>query len=201
MNIVFSQTAQTHFQHLLEKESQTVPGMALRLFVDHPGLPTAEVGLSFCPPGEEKRSDLRLPLEAFKVYIDRLSEAYLEGAHIDYQNDALGGQLVIKAPHLKGHRAPESASLYERVQDVLTHEVNPNLAHHGGLVHLVQITPENVVVLQFGGGCHGCGMVDVTLKQGIERSLMTQFPEVTAVRDVTDHSTGDNPYYVEGVAP
>jgi Fe/S biogenesis protein NfuA len=51
-----------------------------------------------------------------------------------------------------------------------------------------------VVILRFGGGCHGCGMVDVTLKQGIERTLMEKVPGVTAVRDATDHDTGTAPY-------
>ena len=74
-------------------------------------------------------------------------------------------------------------------------EINPNLASHGGFVSLVDIVDNTTVVLRFGGGCHGCGMVDVTLKEGIEKSLKSQLPEITAVIDVTDHSSGENPYY------
>ena len=54
---------------------------------------------------------------------------------------------------------------------------------------------DNVAILQFGGGCQGCGMVDVTLKDGIEKTLMEQIPEVTGVKDLTDHSIDDNAYY------
>ena len=66
---------------------------------------------------------------------------------------------------------------------------------NGGFVKLVEITGDNAVVLQFGGGCHGCGMADVTLKQGIEQTLKRQIPEITAVLDATDHQSGTNPYY------
>ncbi len=78
---------------------------------------------------------------------------------------------------------------------MLDAEINPRLAAHGGRVSLVEVTEACEVVLQFGGGCHGCGMVDMTLKEGIEKSLKEQIPEVTGVLDATDHSTGENPYY------
>ncbi|MEO8011241.1 MAG: NifU family protein, partial [Dokdonella sp.] len=64
-----------------------------------------------------------------------------------------------------------------------------------GRVTLREVTPEGVVVLQFGGGCHGCGMVDVTLRNGVERTLSERVPEVTGVRDATDHETGEQPYF------
>lgn len=187
-----TQTAENHFAQLLEKEK--VSNMALRVFLDHPGLPTAEVGISFCPPGDSKPLDISLNYKHFTVFIDRASAPYLEEAHIDYIHDKLGGQLSIKAPHLRGHKPQPEDTLYERVTYLLNNDINPNLAHHGGVVSLVEITNDLVVVLKFGGGCHGCGMVDVTLKQGIERSLLEQIPELTAVRDVTDHATGINPY-------
>ena len=59
---------------------------------------------------------------------------------------------------------------------------------------LQEVTGDGVVVLRFGGGCHGCGMADVTLKQGIEKTLLEKVPGVTAVRDATDHDTGEAPY-------
>jgi Fe/S biogenesis protein NfuA len=65
-------------------------------------------------------------------------------------------------------------------------------------VALVEITENMEVVLQFGGGCHGCGMADVTLKQGIEQTLTRHIPEITAVLDATDHHSGQNPYYASG---
>lgn len=190
--ITITESALAHFSYLIEKEE--TPGMGLRIFVDQPGTPTADVSISFCPPGEHRAGDIPLPQDNFTLYVERLSVNYLEDAQIDYKKDNLGGQLAISAPNLRLKPSLES-DLSERVNYLLQTEVNPNLASHGGMVTLVEITPKNEVVLRFGGGCHGCGMVDVTLKQGIEKTLMSQIPEITAVLDMTDHSQGENPYY------
>jgi Fe/S biogenesis protein NfuA len=63
------------------------------------------------------------------------------------------------------------------------------------MVSLVEVVEESIAVLQFGGGCQGCGMVDMTLKDGVEKTLLEQLPELTAVRDVTDHSITENAYF------
>ncbi len=195
IHIHISEVAQSHFCHLIDKEG--VQNLALRIFLDNPGSPLAEVGISFCPPGEEKPTDLMLSYDSLTVYIDKLSAPFLDEADIDYKTDELGGQLSISAPKIKGAKPTSEAGLFERVTYILETEINPNLAHHGGMVKLVEITADNALVLQFGGGCQGCGMVDVTLKQGIERTLMEQLPEITAIIDSTDHTSGDNPYYSE----
>jgi len=72
--------------------------------------------------------------------------------------------------------------------------VNPGVAQHGGRVTLVDVR-DNIVYLQMGGGCQGCGMASVTLSQGIERILKEQVPEITGIEDVTNHSEGDSPYF------
>jgi Fe/S biogenesis protein NfuA len=63
------------------------------------------------------------------------------------------------------------------------------------MVSLVEVVDGNTAILQFGGGCQGCGMVDVTLKQGVEKTLVEKVPELIAVRDVTDHTNKENAYY------
>lgn len=193
VNIQITDAAKMHFAALIQEEA--VPEMGLRIFLDQPGMPTAEVGISFCPPGDQKGTDLIIPHDVFILYVDKLSAPYLEDAHIDFKTDELGGQLAVTAPNLRGHKPTNDAPLADKVTHILETEVNPNLAHHGGRVTLIEVTPHNEVILQFGGGCHGCGMVDVTLKHGIEKSLKAQLPEITAIKDVTDHTTGDNPYY------
>jgi len=129
------------------------------------------------------------------VFVARASAPWLDKAQIDFEEDSTGGQLTIKAPGIKGSEPSGGASLEERVGWLLETEINPALASHGGRVALVEITETKEVVLQFGGGCHGCGMADVTLKQGIEQTLTRNIPEITAVVDVTDHQSGSNPYY------
>jgi Fe/S biogenesis protein NfuA len=63
------------------------------------------------------------------------------------------------------------------------------------MVNLVEVIDDEVAILQFGGGCQGCGMVDMTLKDGVEKTLLEQLPQLTAVKDVTDHTVTDNAFY------
>ncbi len=85
--------------------------------------------------------------------------------------------------------------LAEQVQALLDSQINPAIASHGGGARLVSIDEDNVVYLELLGGCQGCGLASVTLKQGIERTLMEAIPEITGVMDATDHAHGQNPYY------
>jgi Fe-S cluster biogenesis protein NfuA len=81
-----------------------------------------------------------------------------------------------------------------RVQKVLDEMINPAIASHGGFVELLDVA-NNSVFLEFSGGCHGCGMANVTLKYGVERAIREHVPGVGEVLDRTDHASGRNPYY------
>jgi Fe/S biogenesis protein NfuA len=190
--IQISESAQRHFQKLIERED--LPGMGVRLTAMQPGTPTGDVRLEFAEPGDLRGDEWAIDCEGFTLWVDAASVPYLDSAEIDYTQQATGGQLQIRAPKIKGHAPAESASLVERVRWIVEHEINPQLAQHRGHVAVQEVTSDGVVVLAFGGGCHGCGMADVTLKQGIEKTLLTKVPGVTAVRDATDHDTGQAPY-------
>ena len=84
-------------------------------------------------------------------------------------------------------------ALYTRVADLFDAEINPAVARHGGVVELIDVQ-DGMVLLRMGGGCQGCGMADVTLRQGIEVLLKERVPEVQGIVDVTDHSAGTSPY-------
>lgn len=191
--IQISQAAQQHFFRLIE--DQGIPSLGIRVRALRAGSANADCQIEFCEPSDLKGDEWTVDCEQFCLYVDAESAPYLDAAEIDYQTNPTGGQLTIKAPKLKGTPPNANASLVERVRFVLDSEINPQIASHGGRVRLVEIEANGVVVLQFGGGCHGCGMVDVTLKQGIERTLRQRIPEITEVRDMTDHSKGDNPYF------
>ena len=92
---------------------------------------------------------------------------------------------------------PPEDEIRQRVEKILNEELNPALAMHGGFVRLVDVK-DNVVMLELGGGCQGCGMAVVTLKQGVEQAIRAQVPEVGEIIDVTDHAAGRNPYYADG---
>ena len=87
-----------------------------------------------------------------------------------------------------------SAELKSKVQDLVDTSINPAIAAHGGYVELIDVK-DNVVYLQMGGGCQGCGAADITLKAGIERLIKEELPEIEEVLDATDHAAGTNPYY------
>jgi len=107
----------------------------------------------------------------------------------------MGGQLTIKAPNARTPNVGPDAPIEDRINYVLYNEINPGLAAHGGMVTLMELLEDNTAVLQFGGGCQGCAAVDVTLKSGVEKTLLEQIPELTAVKDATDHSLTANAYY------
>ncbi len=190
--IQISESAQTHFRKLIERED--IPGLGVKLAAIHPGTAQADVRLEFAESADLQGDEWAIDCEGFTLWLDAASAPFLDGAHIDYETKATGGQLQIRAPKIKGEAPPESASLVERVRWLVEHEINPQLAMHRGHVAVQEVTGDGVVVLRFGGGCHGCGMADVTLKQGIEKTLMEKVPGVTAVRDATDHDSGTAPY-------
>jgi NFU1 iron-sulfur cluster scaffold homolog, mitochondrial len=99
---------------------------------------------------------------------------------------------VVAAP--KPPSAVSDDALYEQVAKVFDEQVNPMVARHGGHVELIDVQ-DAVVMLRMGGGCQGCGMADVTLRQGIEGMLAQFVPAVRGIVDITDHTTGANPYF------
>lgn len=191
--IDISERAQRHFLRLLSQ--QGIEGLSIRLRVTSPGTPAANCELEFAEPDELTGQEWTIVCDGFDFNVEGDSAPWLEGASIDFEPNATGGQLNIRAPRIKGEIPGEQAGLIERVRYVLEAEVNPMIASHGGRVTLLEVNANGVVILQFGGGCHGCGMVDVTLKHGIEKTLRERVPEITEVRDATDHTGGSNPYY------
>lgn len=191
--IFFSDSAQSYLADLLAK--QDGEGVAIRVFITQPGTPYAETCIAYCKPGEEKPEDQLLALDSFNVWIDAVSEPFLEDAVVDYATDRMGGQLTIKAPNAKVPMVNDDSPLNERINYLLQTEINPGLASHGGEVKLIDVVEGGIAVLQFGGGCQGCGMVDVTLKEGIEKTMVARIPEINGVRDVTDHTVTENAYY------
>jgi Fe/S biogenesis protein NfuA len=191
--INITESAQEYLSELLRK--QDCEGIAVRVFILDAGTPKAETCISFCRPGENQESDELRTYSEFNTYIEQRSIPYLKDAVVDYSKDAMGGQLTIKAPNSRLPQIQDDSPIEDRVNYVLYNEINPSLAAHGGVVTLEEIFEGTVAVLKFGGGCQGCGMVDLTLKEGVEKTLLEQVPKLTEVRDITDHPKRDNAYF------
>ena len=191
MNITPS--AQEYLTDLLSNQEEDTTG--IKIFVSEPGTPRAETCIAYAKDDEDF-SDYRI-IEEFKfsLYLEEKSIDFLKDAEVDYSPDKFGGTLTIKAPNAKLPQISEDASIEDKINYVLYSEINPGLASHGGEVSLIEVINEETAILQFGGGCQGCGMVDLTLKDGVEKTLLEQVEGLKNVKDVTDHSYRENAYY------
>jgi Fe/S biogenesis protein NfuA len=193
VNVDITESAQDYLKSLLDKQKDN-ENIGIRMFVANPGTAQAETCIAYCRPGEQKEGDVIVPLKGFNAYFEERSIPFLEEAKVDYSPDRMGGQLTIKAPNSKMPRVTDDSPLEDRINYVLYNDVNPSLASHGGNVSLIEVTPDMIAVLKFGGGCQGCGSVAITLKQGIEVQLMDKLPELKGIRDVTDHTDRTHAY-------
>ena len=175
-------------------EQQDEDNLGLKVDVEKPGTPMATVTFNFCFANELPSSYSEYPFKGFSAYIDENNKDYLKDSKVALKNEGTSKKLTIVAPNAKGEAPKGDAPLAEKVLFTILTEINPNLASHGGFVDLVEITDDNEVVLNFGGGCQGCSSVKVTLKNGVEAQLMNLYPEITAVLDSTDHSKKENAY-------
>ena len=192
--VEITESAQEYLSELLIK--QDVDGIGARVFVEKPGSPMAECCMSYCAPDEIVPTDIQITCKGFIAYIEAESVPYLEDAVIDYAKDRMGGQLTFKAPNSRVPKLGPNPSKEQLINHVLFAEVNPSLASHGGNVTLISlIDDEKTAVLKFGGGCQGCSAVSMTLKDGVEKTLLEQVPGLEKVIDETDHSNTDNAYY------
>lgn len=191
--INITKSAEKYLLQLINNKND--PDISIRIFVNDPGTPKAETCLAYCSKNEVEPDDLIVHLDSFDVYLEKRSLSFLQDAEVNYDTDNFGGQLTIKAPNARLPNISSDSPIEDRINYIIYNEINPMLASHGGDVSLVEFNDKGEVILQFGGGCQGCGMVDVTLKDGIEKTLLEQLPEVKAVKDITDHTYDDNAYF------
>lgn len=146
---------------------------------------------SFVPLDTRAEDDTQIDVQELHFFVDEESLPRLRGSTLDYVDDLSGSGFKVENPNTT---RLASHPLAERVQRVLDEHINPGVAQHGGNVSLIGFDG-SAVVIQFGGGCQGCGQADVTLKQGVAGAIKQAIPEITEVRDATDHAAGENPYY------
>ena len=191
--IKITKSAEKYLDDLLDNQGEDTIG--IKIFVTEPGSPRAETCIAYAKQEEDLSGYTVKTGFKFPLYLEEISLKFIEDAKVDYSPDKFGGNLTIKAPNAKLPQIASDGSIEEKINYVLYSEINPGLAAHGGEVLLVEVVDEKTAVLQFGGGCQGCGMVDLTLKDGVERTLLEKIPELNKILDVTDHSYRENAYY------
>ena len=151
--------------------------------------------LTLVSRGDRREDERVVDLGHFKVLVAEDSFDRLTGATVDFVEGVNESGFEVRPTTAS---APETARptgpLADRVRGVLDKDVNPSIAAHGGQIDLVDVQ-RTEVYLQMSGGCQGCALSRMTLRQGVERMLRQAVPEISAVHDITDHASGQNPYF------
>jgi Fe/S biogenesis protein NfuA len=191
--VEFTAVARDTVRRFMQANEDT--SFAVRIRVGSPSPLDPRYEITLIEHHEKSEEDLVFDDHGFEVVMDPESAKILDGARIDWIETMMESGFKVENPNLVpiGSK-PLEGPLADRVKQAIDLYVNPGVAQHGGHVTLVDVR-DDIVYLQMGGGCQGCGMASVTLSQGIERILREQVPEIAGIQDVTNHSAGDSPYF------
>ncbi|HEY5599070.1 MAG TPA: NifU family protein [Candidatus Manganitrophaceae bacterium] len=184
-----------------ERQEKKVEG--LRLIVTGMA-PNVEYGLAFVEEGKKEPGEVVVETDGIKVFMEEKHRSFLEEVKIDFINNLERNgfkvdnpKVVLPTPEIPKSPPDLESPLAKAVQKVIETEINPAVRSHGGYITLIDVK-EQIVYIQMGGGCQGCGMASVTLKQGVVTAIRKAVPEIVEVLDATDHAGGKNPYFTPG---
>jgi Fe/S biogenesis protein NfuA len=194
--IHFTDRAQEMVRTFLDQSE----GEELALRIGMSGSPAApSFDLTLVGLAEQADDEEMVDGGGFAILVRKEHSEALDGATVDYVERVNESGFEVrpakKTLSAAGARrnGPPTGEIADRVRSVLDTQVNPAIAAHGGMISLVDVEETDVFV-EMSGGCQGCALSRMTLRQGVERMLREAVPELTAVHDVTDHASGDNPY-------
>ena len=185
--ITITDTAKQKILEVRDAEDRKEKG--LRVGVKGRGPEGFVYDLRFAGEDEKGPDDIVIDGGGFNVFVDAASAPKLKGATLDYIDNLKGTGFKIDNPNPVWDDPRALA-----VQQVIDSEINPGVASHGGFITLLDVR-DDIAYIALGGGCQGCGMADVTLKQGIEVMIKQAVPEIRQIIDTTDHAGGQNPFY------
>jgi Fe/S biogenesis protein NfuA len=165
------------------------PGDGLRIAIVGRSSAGFTYDMQLLEEGDAEADDVIVNVGDFPVVIDAESAPHMRDVIIDYVEELQQSGFRIGNPN-PVWTDPKAMA----IQELLDTQINPAVASHGGHIELVDVH-DDIVYIRFGGGCQGCGMVSVTLSQGVEQAIHEAFPEIREIVDVTDHAAGTNPYY------
>ena len=188
LGITFSDVARSKLLEVLTGYPEEVAG--LRLKITGRTSQGFEHVLTIVEKGIEPEDDATVQYPDFLLYVEGEHIEDLRGTNVHYE---------FKGPNVSGleFHNPNPVwrdPLAQEIQRIFDEQVNPQIAAHGGFVQLLELRGKRAYI-EMGGGCQGCGMANVTLKQGIEVAVKEALPEIEELVDITDHQSGDNPYY------
>ena len=170
---------------------------ALRVTLEGSPL-SPEFALTLVETSEAKENESQVAVDGLTVLVDAAQTSKLEGATIDFVEHVNESGFEVRFDAGSDEAKPRIASptgpMADRIKQVLDEQINPAIASHGGFIELVEVDGTEIY-LEMSGGCQGCAMSRMTLRQGVERMVRQAVPEITEIHDVTDHSSGENPYF------
>jgi len=168
---------------------------ALRISAHPGGIDGPRFELTLVADSDREEDDVQVDMGDFFVLVSGDGADRLDGATVDYVERVNESGFEVR-PAARGPKVsgPPQGELATKVKDVLDAQVNPAVSAHGGEIVLVDVRGSEIFI-EMVGGCQGCALSRMTLKQGVERMVRQAVPEISAVHDVTDHTSGDNPFY------
>ena len=193
--ITFTDRAQEVVLSLLEESEGELEALRITMRQADSGS-KPHFDLTLVGADERESDDQEEDVGGFSILVKQSLVSQLDGATVDYVdriNESGFEVRTLGSNEPKKSQDPPQGQIAERVREVLEVQVNPAIAAHGGMISLVNVEETDIFV-EMSGGCQGCALSTATLRQGVERMLREAIPELTGVHDITDHSSGENPY-------
>lgn len=192
-DITFTDRAQDMVRSFLSETEADLEALRISMS-EEAGTPRFD--LTLVRREERAEDEVEVPQDGFDVLVRSGDAGRLDGATVDYVdrvNESGFEVRLSEEPVAAGPRSEPTGDIADRVRGVLDSQVNPAIAAHGGVISLVDVK-ENDIYVEMSGGCQGCALSRMTLRQGVERMLREAVPELAGVHDITDHESGENPY-------
>ena len=193
MELNITERAQEVVRSFMEQSEGELRALRIATHKGEVGAPRFE--LTLVADSDREEGDVQVDMGDFLVLVSGESAEDLEGATVDFVERVNESGFEVRPPTRSPKVAgPPQGELATKVKEVLNAQVNPAVSAHGGEIVLVDVKGSEIFI-EMAGGCQGCALSRMTLKQGVERMVRQAVPEITAVHDVTDHTSGDNPFY------
>ncbi|MCC6237824.1 MAG: NifU family protein [Dehalococcoidia bacterium] len=189
IDVTFSEAAAAKIREVMAAQGDRIAGV--RITLAGRGPEGFAHGFALVLHEALPEGDASVEVDGILTFLEARNVAYLNGVGVDYEanESGIGGLFTFANPNPMWRD-----ELSMRIQYLFDNAINPQIAAHGGMVNLIEVVGD-IAYVELGGGCQGCNLANVTLKQGIEAAVLEYVPEISEVRDTTDHASGDNPYY------
>ncbi len=190
INIKLTKDARQFLKYSVEKENKNL-NLNLYLSVMYPLTKYAHISIIYCTNNDINKKDIKINIKDIIIYIDYKSHKYLNNSIIDMKNE----KLSIYAPNIFIENFNKNFTIEEKIKNLFENEINTVLSQHGGFIELIEVKNKDTLIIKFHGGCQGCGMVNFTLNNYIEKIIKKNFPDIINIKDITTHDLKYNPYY------